>query len=170
MSDSVSGIKNQIFAIIPGSYDPMTLGHLDVVRRASSLFDRVYVAVMINSEKKYTFDIETRRKIAEATCLGLDNVIVVSDEGYLVHLAARLGCKVIVKGIRNIKDYEYEAEMAKFNHSLYPDAETMFLPCSKEYAEVSSTLVREALEKKNTKEAEKWLHPSALEIIADKFK
>ena len=99
-------------AIVPGSFDPMTLGHLDIIKRAADLYDRVIVAVMINDSKRYTFSMEERTEIARLTCKDIENVEVISDAGLLADLAKRVGACAIVKGVRDEKDYEYEKEMA----------------------------------------------------------
>lgn len=160
--------KRQTYAILPGSYDPITVGHLDIIRRASKLFDRVYVAVMINAKKNYTFDIYTRYKMAQEACANIENATVVSDTGYLVKLAERLGCQVIVKGIRSLTDFEYESEMAKINHSMSPDIETIFLPCKEDYSEISSTAVKQAIANGEREKAEKMLPAPVCKIVFKK--
>ena len=134
-------------AIVPGSFDPMTLGHLDIIKRAADLYDRVIVAVMINDAKKYTFSMEERTEIARLTCKDIENVEVISDAGLLADLAKRVGACAIVKGVRDEKDYEYEKEMALYNAKKNPQAETVLLPCDPALAQVSSTVVRERLAK-----------------------
>ena len=134
-------------AIVPGSFDPMTLGHLDIIKRAADLYDRVIVAVMINDAKKYTFSMDERTEIARLTCKDIENVEVISDAGLLADLARRVDACAIVKGVRNEKDYEYEKEMALYNAKKNPHAETVLLPCDPALAQVSSTAVRELLEK-----------------------
>ena len=134
-------------AIVPGSFDPMTLGHLDIIKRAADLYDRVIVAVMINDAKKYTFSMDERTEIARLTCKDIENVEVISDAGLLADLAKRVGACAIVKGVRDEKDYEYEKEMALYNAKKNPQAETVLLPCDPALAQVSSTAVRERLEK-----------------------
>ena len=134
-------------AIVPGSFDPMTVGHLDVIKRAAAVFDCVVVAVMINETKEYTFSMEERLKIAELTCKNLDNVKVLSDGGMLTDLAEREGACAIVKGIRNSNDLEYEEKMARYNSSVSPNIHTVFLLADEKLAHVSSTEVRARLEK-----------------------
>ena len=134
-------------AIVPGSFDPMTLGHLDIVRRAAELYDRVIVAVMVNDAKAYTFSMEERLEIARLTCKEIDNAEVISDTGLLAELARRVGACAIVKGVRNEDDRRYEEEMARYNASKNPDARTLLLDCDPTLAQVSSTVVRERLEK-----------------------
>ncbi len=152
-------------AIVPGSFDPMTLGHLDVLRRVAALYDEIYLALLINPNKEYLFDLETRFSIAQIGCADIENVRVVHDDGMLVDLARKLGCGAIIKGVRNSTDFEYEMKMAFFNRELAPEIETLFLPCSDGLGEVSSTRVRCLLEKGDLAEAEKLLPNGAIDII-----
>ncbi len=149
--------------IIPGSFDPFTLGHLDVVRRASKLFDKVYVAIMVNSSKQGSFDFSKRKKIAELSCEGLSNVEVITADGLLADLCRALGVSAIVKGVRNSQDFAYEFNMAGMNKHLNPEVETLFLPCSPEYSFVSSTFVRELI--KHQKSLKGIMHDGAIEYI-----
>ena len=132
-------------AIVPGSFDPMTIGHVDIVERAANMFDQVVVAVMINRDKTYRFSMDQRREMAVRSCAHIPNVKVISDEGMLADLAARLGACAIVKGIRDEKDLVYEQKMAQYNKARNPATETVFLTCDPRYSSVSSTAVREAL-------------------------
>lgn len=131
--------------IVPGSFDPFTLGHADVVRRAAKIFDKVYVVIMINAEKKRTFDLETSRKIAEMTCEGIENVEVVASEGLLADVCRQLHATAIVKGVRNTADYEYEETLAEINKYLEPEVETIFIPADEKYRFVCSAFVREMI-------------------------
>ena len=154
-------------AMVPGSFDPITLGHLDIVRRAAALYDRVYLALLINPEKSYLFDLDTRVRMAEVSCADIPNVSVISDDGLLAELAKRLGCEAIIKGVRNDRDYEYEMKMALYNRELAPDIETLLLPCDKGLADISSTRVRELIEAGDREGAAKLLHTDAVKIIFD---
>ncbi len=131
--------------IVPGSFDPITFGHLDIIERASELCDRVFVAVMINDEKEYMFTLSEREAIAEAACEGLSNVQVISSSGMLYELCRSLSAEVIIKGVRNEVDREYELKMAEYNLEHNPDAETLLLDANEELTEVSSTSVREII-------------------------
>ena len=102
-------------AVIPGSFDPMTTGHINIIERASILFDKVFVAVMINDTKQYMFTREQRTEIARLSVAHLPNVEVIFDDGMLADLALRLDACAIVKGIRDYKDYQYEFDMAQYN-------------------------------------------------------
>ena len=134
-------------AVIPGSFDPMTTGHINIIERASLLFDKVFVAVMINDAKKYMFTREQRTEIARLSVEHLSNVEVIFDDGMLSDLALRLDACAIVKGIRDYKDYQYEFEMAQYNYKKNPKAQTVFLPCDVGAREISSTAVRERINK-----------------------
>ncbi len=134
-------------AVIPGSFDPMTTGHINIIERASILFDKVFVAVMINDTKQYMFTREQRTEIARLSVAHLPNVEVIFDDGMLADLALRLDACAIVKGIRDYKDYQYEFEMAQYNYKKNPKAQTVFLPCDEGAREISSTAVRTRLEK-----------------------
>ena len=142
-------MENNIkIAIVPGSFDPITAGHIDIVSRAAELYDKVYLAVMINDQKNYMFTMEQRTEIAKAAIVGIDNVEVISSEGMLWELAKTLGAVAIVKGYRNDTDLEYEKRMAEFNSEKYPNAMTVLLKSKDELASLSSTYVREKIQNK----------------------
>ncbi len=150
-------------AVVPGSFDPMTTGHINIIERAAALFDKVFVAVMINDKKKYMFSAEQRTEIAKLSLAHIDNVEVIFDDGMLWELALRLDACAIVKGIRDENDYHYEFEMAKFNARHNPRAQTVFLPCDEGAREISSTAVREKLN--SGEEIEDIVSPDALKYI-----
>lgn len=152
-------------AIIPGSFDPMTLGHVNVVERAAKMFDEVVVAVMINDQKQYRFTLEQKTELAALSCAHIPNARVIADRGMLVDLVDRLGACAIVKGIRTLKDFRYEQPMAYFNRSHNPNAETLYLPCDKSMSRISSTLVRRRLDEE--KKPEGLLHPKAIEKLVE---
>ena len=102
-------------AIVPGSFDPITVGHVDVIERAAAIFDTVVVMVMVNREKSYMFDIDKRAQLAKLSCDHLDNVKVLSSEGMLVDAVRELGANAIIKGVRTIKDFKYEQIQAYYN-------------------------------------------------------
>ena len=140
MSKKIYGV-----GIVPGSFDPITFGHLDIIKRASGLCDVVFVAVMINDQKQYMFDLDARLSIAKAACEGMDNVSVISSRGMLFELARELSAEVIIKGVRNDVDREYEEKMAEYNSAMYPQAKTLLLEADSALTEVSSTSVRELI-------------------------
>lgn len=133
-------------AIIPGSFDPFTLGHKDVVLRALKLFDRVIVAIMVNPDKTGRFGFSDRKRIAELTLADVPGATVITADGYLADLAAALKAVAIVKGVRTTEDFEYEQEMAVFNHNRNSVTETVYLPAYGDNINISSTLVREAID------------------------
>ncbi|MCI6044007.1 pantetheine-phosphate adenylyltransferase [bacterium] len=130
-------------AVYPGSFDPVTNGHLDVITRGANLFDRVIVGVLHNSAKSPLFSVEERVKILEEATADLKNVEIVSFSGLSVEFARKCNAKVIIRGLRAITDFEYELQMAQTNRVLAPDIDTMFLTTSLEYAYLSSTTVKE---------------------------
>ena len=136
--------KKYKVGIVPGSFDPITVGHLDVICRASELCERVVVAVMINAEKKYMFTLDERKRIAEAAVAGVSGVEVVASDGMLYELASALSADAIIKGVRNECDREYEETMAEYN-SAHCGAVTVLLDANEALTEVSSTLVREKI-------------------------
>ena len=130
-------------AVYPGSFDPVTNGHLDVITRGAKLFDRVIVGVLHNSSKSPLFSVEERVKILKEATADLENVEIVSFSGLSVEFARECNAKVIIRGLRAITDFEYELQMAQTNRVLAPDIDTMFLTTSLEYAYLSSTTVKE---------------------------
>ena len=150
--------------VVPGSFDPFTVGHLDIVRRAAKLFDKVYVAIMVNAQKKGCFDFAHRKRIAELSCAGLENVEVITADGLLCDLAAALGACAIVKGVRDAQDSAYEINMARMNEFINDKFETVLLPAKPELAFVSSTFVRELM--KHEKPLDGLLHPDAAAYIS----
>ena len=131
-------------ALIPGTFDPITIGHLELVKFASAIFDEVVVCICINPEKKHLFDEKTRKERIEKAVLCYPNVRVDTHHGMTADYAVSIGAEYIVRGIRNEKDAKYELEMADFNRN-YRGIRTLLVPASAEIAEISSTLVREKL-------------------------
>ncbi|MEO8502213.1 MAG: pantetheine-phosphate adenylyltransferase [Vicinamibacteria bacterium] len=130
-------------ALLPGSFDPVTLGHLDLVIRAATLFDEVVVAVLENSSKHPWFSAEGRVLMVQREMAALQNVRVVRFPGLLVELAQKEGAEVIVRGVRGGADLEYETVMARMNAHLKPGLDTVFLPSSPHLMHIASRLVRE---------------------------
>ncbi|GAA1115545.1 MULTISPECIES: pantetheine-phosphate adenylyltransferase [Kitasatospora] len=129
-------------AVCPGSFDPITNGHLDIIERASRLYDVVHVAVLINKNKQGMFTIEERIGLIEETTAKLGNVKVESHNGLLVDFCKERGIPAIIKGLRAVSDFDYELQMAQMNHGL-SGVETLFVPTSPTYSFLSSTLVKE---------------------------
>jgi len=130
-------------AVYPGSFDPLTNGHLDIIRRASRLFDRVLVAVLENEGKSPVFSVPERMELIVRCTAGIDGVEVHSFSGLLVEFMRRANASVVIRGIRAVSDYEYELQMALMNRELYDGAETIFMIPAVEYTFVSSRLVKE---------------------------
>ncbi len=130
-------------AVYPGTFDPMTLGHLDIIQRSSELFDKLVIGVLHNSAKTPLFSVDERVNILKKATSGISNVEVRSFEGLSVEFARECGAKVIVRGLRLITDFEYELQMAQTNRKLAPDVDTTFLYTSIQYSYLSSTTVKE---------------------------
>ena len=130
-------------AVYPGTFDPVTRGHEDLVRRASRIFDSVIVAVADSAAKKPFFDIEERVDMARSVLSDYGNVSVVSFSGLLMDFVRERNAKVILRGLRAVSDFEYEFQMAGMNRNLYPEVETLFLTPSEQYMFISATIVRE---------------------------
>ena len=130
-------------AVYPGSFDPLTNGHVDIIERGARLFDRIIVAILVNGEKDPCFEACERKEIAEAVFGGFPNVEVESFDGLLVDYAARKEADVIVRGLRAISDFEYEMQMALMNRRLNRSIETVFMMPDERYTYLSSRLVKE---------------------------
>jgi pantetheine-phosphate adenylyltransferase len=134
-----------VVALYPGSFDPITNGHLDLIQRGSALFDKLFVAILRNDEKEALFSVDERIEMLREVVQGFPNVEVGSFDGLLVEYAARCGASVILRGIRAVSDYEYELQMALMNRRLGPDIETVFLMASEAHSFLSSKLVKEVI-------------------------
>jgi pantetheine-phosphate adenylyltransferase len=130
-------------AVFTGTFDPITLGHLDVIGRGRLLFDHLIVAIGVNLNKTSLFDIEERVEMARQVVHVFENVSVESFEGLTVHFVKRIGARVILRGLRTLSDMEYEFGMTLTNHRLDPEIETVFLMADGEYSHVSSTLIKQ---------------------------
>lgn len=130
-------------AVYPGSFDPVTYGHLDVIRRASVLFDEIIIGVLHNYRKSPLFSAEERVNILKEVTKDIPNITIKAFEGLSVDFVRECGAQVIVRGLRAITDFEYELQMAQTNRILEPKIDTMFLTTSLEYAYLSSTTVKE---------------------------
>lgn len=133
-------------AIYPGTFDPVTLGHLDVIRRAAKVFDQLVVAVVVSSRKQTWFNLEERLRLLRASTRGFRNVTVESFSGLLMNYVRKRGSRTVVRGLRAFTDFEYEFQMALTNRKIAPDIETVFLMTSESHSYISSTMVREVAE------------------------
>jgi len=129
--------------IYPGSFDPVTNGHLDLIKRCSEKFDKVIIGVLNNIAKKSVFSIEERIDLIERSTENLHNVEINSFSGLLIDFAKEIECPNIVRGLRAVSDFEYEMQLALANKKLYPDLETLFMVSNTEYSFLSSSIVKE---------------------------
>jgi len=130
-------------AVFPGSFDPITKGHLDILQRAVPLFDEIIVAIGINSQKKYLFSLEERLDFIEATFENEPKVKTATYKGLTVDFCKSIGANYLVRGLRSSLDFEYEKPIAQLNNNLHPDIETIFLISQPGYGHISSTIIRE---------------------------
>ena len=130
-------------AIYPGSFDPITLGHLDIIKRSSVLFDEIVILVLYNSQKNALFSIDERVSMVKELTKNFSNIVVLSYEGLLIDFAKEENVNIIIRGMRAGKDFDYELQLAWINKEKYPDIETVFLTSSLRYAYLSSTVVKE---------------------------
>lgn len=130
-------------AVCPGSFDPVTLGHLDIIRRAAKMFDKVIVLVIPNQDKHPMFSLEERADMLRRVTKDIENVVVDSSDGLLVDYLKEQNANIIVKGLRAMSDFEYEFQMALTNRQLYGNAETVFLTTSIELMYLSSSIVKQ---------------------------
>ncbi|MGM0124347.1 pantetheine-phosphate adenylyltransferase [Enterococcus sp. AZ194] len=154
-------------ALFPGSFDPLTNGHLDTITRGAALFDEVVVGVFVNTSKKSFFTPKEKVQLIEASVSDLKNVRVILQEHDLtVDVANALGAKFLLRGIRSVKDYEYEKDIAQMNQHLSPDLETVFLLASPEYSHISSSILKEVIQFGG--DVEKYLPPVINQAIVEK--
>lgn len=133
-------------ALFPGSFDPLTMGHVETIRRGAKLFDELIIGVFVNSQKKSLFTTEEKVQLIEEAVKDFPNVRVVSQETELtVSTAKRLGAQFLLRGIRSIKDYEYEREIMEMNQHLEPEIETVLLLATSKYSHISSSLIKEVM-------------------------
>lgn len=130
-------------AVYPGSFDPVTYGHLDIIRRSRSLADELIVGVLNNKAKTPLFSVEERVKMLEEMTKNMPGIKIVPFEGLLIDFAKEMSAGIVVRGLRAVTDFEYELQMAQTNNKLSPELETVFLTTSLEYSYLSSTIVKE---------------------------
>ena len=135
----------KVVAIYPGSFDPITTGHLDLIERGAALFDKLIVAILRNDEKQALFSVDERIEMLKEVIQGFSNVEVGSFDGLLVDYASECGASAILRGIRAVSDYEYELQMALMNRRLKPEIETVFLMAGEAHSFISSRLVKEVI-------------------------
>ena len=150
-------------AVFPGSFDPVTLGHLDIVARAAKLFDRVYICTMVNAEKRGMFTAEERLELLRGSVAHLDNVEAELWSGLLVDYAREKGAQFLVKGVRNATDFDLEYSLARINTSIEPELETVLLCADPRYQHISSTMVREMVKYKQ--DLTRYMPRAAAELV-----
>lgn len=133
-------------ALYPGTFDPITNGHLDIIKRGSKLFDQLIVAVAEAHQKEAMFNLEERKQLIEASVSGLENVVVGTFSGLLADEVEKLSVEVVIRGLRAVSDFEYELMLALMNRKLNPDFETVFMMPSEQYIYLHSSIVRELAE------------------------
>ena len=129
-------------AIVPGSFDPITYGHIDIIKRSAQLFDEVIVAILVNPDKKYLFTLEEREEMINESIKGFNNVKVDSFSGLSVNYAKKVNSTVIVRGLRAVSDFEYEMQLTFMNKALDDNIETFYMMANKQYSFISSSIVK----------------------------
>ncbi len=157
-----------VTAIYPGTFDPITVGHIDVAERISGMFDHIVLAIARNPAKKPFFTLEERTDAAQQILKSLGNVKVVPFEGLLVNVAEEVGASVIVRGLRAVSDFDYEMQIAGMNRKLNDDIETVFIAASQENAFLSSSIVREIA--RHGGDISEFVHPLVLDAFKTKLR
>lgn len=158
---------NGRIAVYPGTFDPLTRGHEDLVRRACGLFERVIVGIAQSRSKRPCFELDERVAMAREILAPFENAEVVGFDGLLMNFLRERGATVIVRGLRAVSDFEYEFQMAGMNRSLYPDVETVFLTPGEQYMFISATMVREIASLGG--DVSKFVQPSVGARLAERF-
>ena len=160
-------MKRLVRAVYPGSFDPITNGHVYVAERAAAIFDEVRVSALVNMQKKYTFDVEERHTMAEEALSHLPNVTVDHFSGLLVDYMRLQKAQVIIRGLRAMSDFEYEFQMALMNRRLEPDVETFFIVTDVQYSYLSSSVVRDIFQLGGAMDG--MVPPGVLRRLREKF-
>ncbi len=155
-------------AIYPGSFDPITNGHLDIITRGLEVFDKVIIAVARNSEKDSLFTVTERIAMIEASIGGNAHLEVDTFEGLLVDYAQKMGARVILRGLRAVSDFEYEFQLAQMNHTVKPEVETLFMMTSASYGYLSSSIVKEVASHGGN--IDEFVPPAVKKALDHKFK
>ena len=158
----------KITAIYPGTFDPITNGHSDLIMRASRLFDRVVVAIANRPDKRPLFSVEERISLAQPVLAQIKNVEICSFDNLVTDLARKYNAQVIIRGLRAVSDFDYEIQMAGMNRRLFPDAETVFLTPAENLSFISSSLVREIASLGG--DVSQFVHAKVLQALQKRFK
>ena len=152
-------------ALFPGSFDPITKAHVDILKRSISLFDKVVIGIGVNTTKQAYFDVETRKHMLEAVFLPEPKIEIVSYEGLTVEFCKNIGASHMIRGIRTVSDFEYEKAIAQMNHALIPEIESIFIVSKPGYSSISSTIVRDIL--RNHGNVSQFIPKEAQDIISN---
>ena len=155
-------------AVYPGTFDPITLGHVDIVSRASPLFDTVILAVAASTSKNTVFSIDERVELSRDVLRGISNVEVQKFDGLMVDFARKKKASVVLRGLRAVSDFEYEFQLAGMNRKLMPEVDTIFMPTSERYTYISSSLVREIAVYGG--DVSDFVDPKVCEALKNRFK
>lgn len=161
-------MPKESIAVYPGSFDPITLGHLNIIGRVAHLFDRLVIGVGVNAEKKPWFSPEERTELIRGAVAGLPNVSVEIYEGLTVKFARKMGARIMVRGVRPITDIPAEMTMMMANRQLAPDVETLFLVADGELAHVSSSLIKEIASAADPETLKSFLPPTVIDAVLKK--
>ena len=153
-------------AVYPGTFDPITNGHTDLIARASRLFDEVVVAVAMDTAKQTVCDLDQRVQLARLVLVEMPNVRIQAFGGLLMNFCHQIGANLVIRGLRAVSDFEYEFQLAGMNRRLAPDVETIFLTPAEQYAFISSTLVREIAALGG--DVSEFVHPEVRRVLQDK--
>lgn len=153
--------------VYPGTFDPITNGHIDLIDRASELFDEVIVAVAANARKSPVFSLTQRIELAEAVLAPYPNVKICGFEGLLIEFAKKMQAKMIIRGLRAVSDFEYEFQLAGMNRRMEPEIETLFMAPGEQYPFLSATMVREIAELGG--DVSEFVHPVVKKALLEKF-
>lgn len=153
-------------AVFPGSFDPITIGHTDIITRALPLFDKIVIAIGRNSQKKYLFSLEERLHFINETFAKEPTVSVSAYEGLTISFCRQIKANYLLRGVRSAPDFEFERNIAQLNLALAPEIETILLICRPQYSHISSTIVREIITHKGN--VETFVPPSVLALLANR--
>ena len=161
-------MSTEKIGIYPGSFDPVTLGHLDIIKRSAKLFDKLIVGILVNQSKSSLFSLDERVMMMKSVTKDIPGVEVMTFDGLLVDFAASVGSNTIVRGLRAISDFEYELQMAQVNRTMSPDLDTIFLATDLKYSYLSSSIVKEVASFGG--KIEEFLPEKIIPLVKNKYK